>query len=157
MGTGYDLAADSVQLFLSHEEHTYKSIEDKNKHIDQLTTEMETIEKFLGEIAARTDDSKRLSFLTTEDQNWIDSLRKNDSIRHAFPEGKYEWKDDEISNLTRILSQHVEGPLQRKINMTSEEIMLDQHDLTKATELFNRGVQRITGLCETILRNMLRQ
>ena len=155
---GYDLAAESVALFQVHEARTYELIEIKNAAIERLADEMDTIEKFLAEVAARTDDSKRLSYnLTAEDQAKIDAMRENESIRHAFPQGKYEWKDEEINNLTRMLAQHVEGPLQRKVNMTSEEIMLEHHELTKATELFNRGVQRMTGLCERILSNMQRQ
>jgi vacuolar-type H+-ATPase subunit I/STV1 len=155
---GYDLAAESVDLFQVHEAHTYEKINIKNVAVERLADEMDTIEKFLAEVAVRTDDSKRLSYnLKAEDQSKIDAMRENESIRHAFPEGKYEWKDEEINNLTRMLAQYVEGPLQRKINMVSEEIMLEYHELTKATELFNRGVQRMAGLCERILSNMLRQ
>ena len=153
---GYDLAGESVALFQVHETNTYNKIDTKNKEIEKLVDEMEAIEDFLAFVANRTEDSKRLDLMTTEEQDLVDKLRKNESLRHVFPEGKYTWKDEEITNLNRKLGQHIEGPLQRKISMKSEEIMLEQHELTKATELFNRGLQRMTGLTERILSNMMR-
>lgn len=153
---GYDLAGESVALFQVHETHTYDKIDTKNKAIEQLVNEMEAVEDFLAFVANRTEDSKRLDLMTKEEQDRVDKLRENESLRHVFPEGKYTWKDEEITNLNRMLGQHIEGPLQRKISMKSEEIMLEQHELTKATELFNRGLQRMTGLSERILNNMMR-
>ena len=153
---GYDLAGESVSLFQVHETRTYETINGKNKEIEKLADEMEAIEDFLTFVANRTGDSKRLDLTTKEDQDRADRLRANESLRHVFPEGKYTWKDEEITNLNRMLGQHIEGPLQRKINMKSEEIMLAQHELAKATELFNRGLQRMSGLTERILSNMLK-
>lgn len=153
---GYDLAGESVALFGAHEAHAYKTIAGKNEQIEKLTCEMEQIEDFLNFVASRTDDSKRLDLTTKEEQDRVDRLRQNEALHHAFPEGKYCWKGEEITNLNRMLSQHIEGPLQRKITMTTEEIMLEQHDLSKASELFNRGLQRMTGLTERILSNMVR-
>lgn len=155
--TDYNLAQESVALFQTHEAHVYEKIAGKNAQVATLVDEMEAIEEFLGLVAERTDDSKRLDLTTAEEQGRVDRLRNLESLRHIFPNGKYSWKDEEITNLTRMLNQRIEGPLQRKINMLTEEIMLEHSELTKATELFNRGVQRMGGLIERILANMQRQ
>lgn len=71
----------------------------------------------------------------------------------------YKKKLKELSedkNLERMVTQRIEGPLQRNINMTSEEVMHEQLELSKAVELFNRGMQRMLGLTDRILSNMQR-
>lgn len=153
---GYDLAGESVNLFLAHEISTYAGIDRRNKEIDRLVTKMESLEEFLGFVANRTADSKRLDLDTAEDQQRVDNLRSHDDLRHIFPEGKYAWKETEIENLSRMLNQHIEGPLQRNINMETEKMVLDQHELTKALDIFKSGLTRMTNLIERILSNVQR-
>ncbi|MBS0630173.1 MAG: hypothetical protein JSS30_08150 [Verrucomicrobia bacterium] len=156
MGFGSNLAGMSVDLFNLHEVHTHEKHDRINKEIDELVSKMEKLENFLALLANQTDDSNRVDLLSQEHQDFVDALRKHDDLRHLFPEGKYSWKDKELENLTRSLNQHIEGPLQRKINMKTEETVLDQHELTKALDLFKNGLSRMSNLIERILNNLQR-
>ena len=174
---GYDLAGESVALFQQHEMRVHETIEVKNQEIEKLVTEMEELEWFLSLLAngsdAFTQDGEHSIEVTGEDVARIKRLSDNPDLRHIFPPTKFSWMEGEIAqvatqlqeklgewanedNMRRMVTQRVEGPLQRKISMKSEEIMLEQHDLTKAVELFNRGLQRMLGLNERILSNMQR-
>ena len=151
---GYDLAGESVKLFLAHEVNTYDLIDKKNKEVDRLINKMEELESFLGLVANRTDASNRVDLTTAEDQAMIDRLRQHDDLRHIFPVGKYSWKEAEVENLNRMINQHIEGPLQRKLNMETEEMVLDQHELTKALEMFKGGLTRMNNLNDRIISNI---
>ncbi len=153
---GYDLAGESVNLFLCHEVTTHGNIDKKNKEVDRLVSKMEQLEHFLSLVAKRTDDSNRLDLLTAEEQSMVDYLRAHDDLRHIFPEGKYSWKEKDLENLNRSVSQHIEGPLQRKVNMETEEMVITQHELTKALDLFKNGLSRMNNLTDRILSNMQR-
>lgn len=173
---GYDLAGESVKLFHVHEARVYESIEGINKEIDQLVLEMEDLERFLSllaETSSNLEENDHKLELEDEDIQRIERLSKNPDLRHIFPPHQFSWQEGEIKqvanqlqekltewadddSLKRMVSQRIEGPVQRKIGMKSEEVMLEQHELTKATELFNRGVQRMLSLNERIISNMLR-
>ena len=150
MTIGYNPASEYVKLFGTLETHKYAKINCKSKQIASLVTRMEDLEAFLGLVASRTDDSNRLNFENAKDQAMIDKLRTEGNLEHIFRHGTYSWKDKEIENLTRLLNQHIEGPLQREISRLSEDMMLDQHELAKAVELFNSGLKRMTNLIERI-------
>ncbi len=150
---GYELETESVNLFLIHEMHAYDKIDRKNKEVDALVTKMEDLEQFLSYIANKTDDSHRLDLTTAEEQQMVDHLREQ-GLDTIFPPGKYEWKDAEVETLTRKITQHIEGPLQRKINTLTEQMVLEQHELTKILEIFRSGLNRMINLKERILSNM---
>lgn len=176
---GYDLAGLSVDLFNLHEKRVLGVIGKKNVEIETLTKEMEDLQHFLSLLekasstftnAAGSDHSLELSH---EDIEKIQRLAANPELHHIFPPAKFSWKEGEITatveqikeklqewakdeNVKRLISQRIEGPLQRKIGRKSEDIMLEQQELTKAVELFNRGLQRMLNLCERILSNMQR-
>lgn len=153
---GYDLSGESVGLFLRHEVVTHGNIDVKNREIDRRVSKMEQLEKFLTFVAHRTDESNRLDLTTAEEQGMVDAIRTHDDLRHLFPEGKYTWKEKELENLTRSISQHIEGPLQRGINMDTEETVITQHELTKALDLFKNGLSRMNNLIDRILSNLQR-
>lgn len=153
---GYNLAHESVGLFLTQEVHSNEIIDKKNKEVEQLVNRMEKLEQFLALVANRTDDSKRIDLMTAEEQAMVDHLR-DQGLAHIFPHGKYVWKDQEIENLTRMINQHIEGPLSRKITQMTEEIMLEQHEQSKAVELFNSGLKRMNNLIERIMNNIARR
>ncbi len=173
---GYDLAGESVKLFHVHEARVYESIEGINKEIDQLVLEMEDLERFLSLLSQTSNNLEENDHkleLEDEDIERIERLSKNPDLRHIFPPHQFSWQEGEITkvanqlqekltewsnddSMKRMVSQRIEGPIQRKIGMKSEEVMLEQHELTKATELFNRGVQRMLNLNERIISNMLR-
>lgn len=153
---GYNLAEESVGLFLTQEVHSNEIIDTKNKNVERLVNKMEKLEHFLALIANRTDDSKRIDLMIAEEQAMVDHLR-DQGLDHIFPHGKYVWKDQEIENLTRMINQHIEGPLSRTITQTTEEIMLEQHEQSKAVELFNSGLKRMNNLIERILNNIARR
>ncbi len=176
---GYDLAGESVRLFNAHELAVFQSIEDKNDVIEKLVYEMEDLNAFLSILADTsegftTENEHEVDY--EKDQRRIDLVRRlssNPELQHIFPPTKSSWMEGEIvqvskdlkkqlsewqqgDNVQRLINQRIEGPLQRKINRTSEEIMLDQDNLSKATELFNRGLQRMLSLSERILSNIQR-
>lgn len=153
---GYDLAGESVALFLKHEVETNNKIDLKNKKVDQLVTKMEELEVFLNLVANRTNDSNRLDLTNAEDQAFVDKLREEKDLQHIFPHGKYSWKENEIENLNRMIHQHIEGPIQRNISMLSEQMVLDQHDLSKAMEMFKSGLNRMNNLIDRISSNIQR-
>ena len=88
-----------MQVSLTNDGPVTISIDTKNKEVEKLVDEMEAVEDFLAFVASRTEDSKRLDLMTKEEQDRVDKLRENESLRHAFPEGKYTWRDEEITNL----------------------------------------------------------
>lgn len=153
---GYDLAQESVNLFLEHEIHTNEVIDKKNKEVNRLVTKMENLERFLTLVANRTDDSNRVDLVDAADQAMVDKLREDPDLQHIFPHGKYTWKEKEVENLQRMINQHIEGPLQRKITMLTEQMVLDQHDLGKALEMFKSGVNRMNNMIDRILSNIQR-
>ncbi|NGX38633.1 MAG: hypothetical protein K1000chlam2_01809, partial [Chlamydiae bacterium] len=112
---GYDLAQESVNLFLEHEIHTNEVIDKKNKEVNRLVTKMENLERFLTLVANRTDDSNRVDLVDAADQAMVDKLREDPDLQHIFPLGKYTSKEKEVENLQRMINQHIDGPLQRKI------------------------------------------
>ncbi|NGX48254.1 MAG: hypothetical protein K1000chlam3_01645 [Chlamydiae bacterium] len=174
---GSNLALESVKLFEKHEARVYEAIECKNQEIERLVIEMEDLEHFLSLLANASDafskDDPHQIEVSEEDIVCIQRLAQNPELRHIFPPTKFSWTDGEIiavtkqlqeklkelsedKNLERMVTQRIEGPLQRKINMASEEIMHEQFELSKAVELFNRGMQRMLGLTDRILSNMQR-
>ncbi|MDN3506464.1 MAG: hypothetical protein P0S96_04470 [Simkaniaceae bacterium] len=174
---GYDLAAESVGLFAAHEARVYEVIEGKNNEIDALVTEMEDLEHVLSLLAKASDsfktDDQHVVEIENEDVERIQRLSQNPELRHIFPSTKFSWMDGEITqvakdlneklkelssddNLQRMITQRVEGPLQRNIGMKTEEVMHEQLELGKAVELFNKGLQRMISLTERILSNMAR-
>jgi serine/threonine-protein kinase RIO1 len=153
----HNLAWLSVNLFQQHEICVYDGIDRKNKEVDRLVTKMENLEHFLALVSQHTDESNRLDFsITAEMQEMVDNLRGDPELAPIFPHGKYVWKEKEIENLSRMIEQHIQGPLQRKINMTSEKMVLEQHELTKALEIFRNGQTRMSSFIEKILNNIMR-
>ncbi len=153
---GYNLADESVKLFLTQEVHSNTIIDGKNKQVEGLINRMEKLEEFLALVASRTDDSSRVDLMTAEEMAMVDGLREQEGLAHIFPHGKYSWKEAEIENLRRMINQHVEGPLSRKLTQTTEEIMLEQQEQSKAVELFNSGLKRMNNLIERIMNNIQR-
>lgn len=154
---GYDLAGESVALFQRHEIHSHNTINEKNQKVSRHITQMEKLQKFLTLAAERTADSNRLEMTLAEDQALVDDLRSFGDVDHIFPPGKYVWKEKEIEHLQEKVSQHIQGPLQRQINMLSEEMVLIQHEDTKALDLFKNGLSRMTNMIERIQSNIQRQ
>jgi|GEM_PF-3013979 len=172
---GYDLAGESVALFQTHETHVYTLIEGKNREVDALVTEMEDLEHVLTLLADATEafkaDDDHIIEIDEQDAERIQRLAQNPELKHIFPPTKFSWMEGEITNvakelqttlkelssddnLERMITQRIEGPLQRNISMKTEEIMQDQLELGKAVELFNKGMQRMLSLIERILSNM---
>jgi len=152
---GYDLGGEAVELFQTHEASVYSKIEGHNETIDYYVNKMEDLEKFLSLLANRTEDSTRVDLTTAEEMELVDRLREEEDLRFVFPEGKYSWKTkEEIDNVTRLVNQKIEGPLQRKINMASEQMVLEQHELTKVLEIFRNGLSRMNNLIDRILGNI---
>ena len=154
---GYTLEKEALNLFCSHENRIHLGINQKNKQVDLLVDRMEQLEHFLSIVAAKTDDSGRLDLTNAEDQALVDKIRGYEELgEHVFPHGKYVWKEKEIEDLTRRVENYIQGSLQRKISITSEEIVLDQHDLNKTLEIFKGCITRMNNLIERILGNIQR-
>jgi len=154
--TEYNLASESVNLFQLHETATHNRINQKNRQVNEWITRMEKLEKFLTLVAQRTEDSNRFDMTSAEDQALIDELRDIEELEHIFPHGQYVWKEKELEHMTEKVNQYIQGPLQRKIGVGSEEIVLIQHELTKALELFKNGLSRMNNLVERISSNIQR-
>ena len=174
---GSNLAAESVDLFRAFETKTYSVIEAKNLAIEQFLCQMEDLEEFLTIIAQGSDafdagDKTHLADFAHK-KELIGRLCKNPDLHHIFPPTKFSWVDEEIpavakqikgqleewqndDNMKRMIHQRIEGFLQREINRKSEEIMFDQQDLSKTADLFNRGLHRMCGLIDAIMRNIQR-
>jgi hypothetical protein len=153
-GLGYDLAAESVLLYVNHEMHTHGSIAKRNDWVEHLVTKMEKLGHFLGVVASRGEESVRLD-LSEEEKILVDELRVYEDLRHIFPEGQYSWVGkQQLENLNRSISQHIEGPLQREIHTKTEENVLEQHELTETLSLFKTGMSRMHNLIEAINRNI---
>lgn len=75
-----------------------------------------------------------------------------DFVHPTLTEKFKELTDNE--NVKRLVTQRIEGPLQRKVQMTTEQIMFDQNDLLKSAEMFNKTLQRMLNFIEQILRNI---
>ena len=156
MVMGYNLAAESVALFNKHEIHTHYKIDTKNKQVEELVSQMEDLEVFVSMIAKRTEDSVNFDLQNEEDRKFVDKLREGSELAHIFPHGKYRWQGKEIDNLSRMINQHIEGPLQRKITMLSEEMLLEQNELSRALEIFRSGQKRMGDMIQQILNAMAR-
>lgn len=174
---GYDLAGLSVRLFTDYETYVLQEISQKNEQIAKLVEEMEDLEFFLSLLAktsAEFDEKKdHIVEITAADAHRIQNLMENPELRHIFPPAKFSWKEGEITavakeiqgklqewsqddNLKRLISQRIEGPLQRKITMETDNVRLSQEDLVKVAEICTKGLHRMTNLNERILNNMLR-
>ena len=156
---GTNLAQEAVNLFQLHETAVYNKIDRKNKQVDELVSKMEDLEKFLALVSDKLsgEETSRLDLLENEQMQIVDQLReKYPDLAHIFPHGKYSWKEGELDNLKRQINQHIEGPLQRKITMANEEILLEQHELTKALEIFRSMLTRVNNQIDRILTNIQR-
>lgn len=154
LGLGYDLAAESVLLYVNHEMRVHGSIAKTNEWVERLTIKMEKLSQFLGIVASRGEESIRLD-LTEEEKILADELRTYEDLRHIFPEGQYSWVGkQQLENLNRSISQHIEGPLQREIHTETEKNVLEHHELTETLSLFKTGLSRMHNLIDAINRNI---
>lgn len=156
----YNMAREAVGLFLMHEGRVHGAIDAKNNELISLVDEMEEIEQFLALLRNKTDDSQRVEFLLPHEQELVDSLRNRADLQHVFSnpyQHPYVWKGEgELKTLERLLTQHVEGPLNQKISMATQEMMLAENQLVEVLAMFRAGQNRMQELLRHINSNIQR-
>ncbi|NGX39070.1 MAG: hypothetical protein KR126chlam1_00390 [Chlamydiae bacterium] len=166
MNFGHNLALQSVQLFTLHEQKVLETIGEKNEEILKLTDQMNDLTSFLGlvETKLKNEDTVTARFINPDEHEVIDRIREAlmenpeglEGALRLFAHGKYSWEVTELNSLKEMLGRYVEGPLQRKISMGSEEMVLNHHELTKVLDIFRSGLTRMNDQIQRILSNILR-
>lgn len=150
---GHNLAHEAVKLYGKHEMRVHKSIAETNEWVNKLTIKMEKLAQFLGIVNSRGEESVRLE-LTEEEKILADELSGYDDLRHIF-QGQYSWVGkQQLENLNRSISQHIEGPLQREIHTETEKNVLEHHELSEVLSMFKQLQSRLHNLMEAINRNI---
>lgn len=168
-----NLAAASVDLFMLHEEEIFRQIDDENAKIDDYVQEMELLNRFLAVV--QRDKTDKGLIVKDSDRKLIDELSKYEDLQHIFPKGEYDWnkgdfdemmsrvqkleeryswENEKAENMKRQITQHLEGPLQRKITHASEKMVLKENKLNEALSLFKNGLNKMNDLISGILRNV---
>lgn len=169
-----NMAAESVNLFLAHEEEIFRQIDEENAKIDNYIEEMELLNRLLAVI--ERDKTEEGIKIEGEDRKLIDELAEREGLQHIFAPKEYDWNKedfdemtnriekleerysygkDKLDNLKRQLTQHLEGPLQRQITQASEKMVLKENKLNEALSLFKAGLNKINDVNTGILRNMM--
>ncbi len=151
---GYNPSIDWLNAYGAYEADTHNTINNQNKKVSGHINHMEKLQQFLTMATERTKDSNRLDMSRPEDQDLLAELLTYGGTEHIFPHGKTEWKEKELEHLHEKINQHIQGPLQRQVNSGTEEMVLLQHELTKALDLFKNGLKNNTDLITSINRRI---